>query len=137
MKNKYYLIATRGRQSHVGPDTEIIDLNADTLEQAQAEADQRLRGDREKWKATANAYASGVQISYNLNPGKQSLLHPAYLPFEIAQIVQVVDERPALEFYKEIKTWAAAEKARITAQFNNDPEYGEFMRLTKKFEVNR
>ena len=135
MRIKYYLIATRKRQRHIGDDTEIIELEADNLEQARAEADQRLRGEREKWKATGNAYASGVQISYNLNSGKQSLLHPVYLPFEIAQIVQVVDERPALEFYEEIKTWAKSEKTRITAQFNADPEYREFMRLTKKFEV--
>lgn len=133
---KYYLILTRKRQVHVGHDTEIVELEGDSLEQARADADQQLRGDPEKWRSKAQAHGLGLlHVIFDLNPegSRGTLLRPEFLPFETARIVQVVDERPSLEFYAEMKTWAAAEEKRVRAKFDADHEYQEFLRLYKKY----
>lgn len=131
----YYLILTRKRAAHVGSDTKIVELEGETLEEARGDADRQLRGEPANWHAEARPCAGiGLNIHFFLNAGQRgALLSPAFFPYETAQIVQVVDDRPSLRFHEELTVWADAEKQKLSAQFDADPEYQEFLRLTKKF----
>lgn len=131
-KTKFQLIVQGEQGEHIRGDSQVVDLEGDTPEEAMAHARRLLVGDKDQWVGTLTKdwrRVQGIEVRLS-DDGVEPLTPGAEYVFS-AQIVEVHESVDLDALRGEVSQWSNEEMARL----ETERDKAELERLRRKLEV--